>query len=313
MGIARAMIKLLMREGKREKFSGKVLTAGRQDVYSTAESLEKWAKEMDFKLRPGVQMDLNENEFFRKKGYISDNALFESLGFDGVDSLDYSDYQKCTIVHDLNENISPEYFEAYDLVFDGGTMEHVFNVPKVLENFSKLTKKGGRVIHAAPSSNHVDHGLYMFSPTLFVDYYSANKWDVIDTLLFEYKPTSNIGLFSEKLWNIYLYSTGSLDTWIFGGYSGMYGIFSVNKKNDYSITDGIVYQGGYRYKHNMLSKSDTITPEIQDIISSKTFIQRVAYSKQILSPELRDKIRPIYHRLANKLPLRFHLKRIARY
>jgi len=313
MGIARAMIKLLMREGKRERFSGKAITAGRQDVYSTAESLIQWAKEMDYSLRPGVKMELSENEMFRKMNYISDNALFHSLGFDSVESIDYSHYQNCTIVHDLNDDIPYQHHEKYDLVFDGGTMEHVFNVPKVLENFSRMTKIGGRIIHASPSSNHVDHGLYMFSPTLFVDYYSSNHWSIIDTLFFEYKPSSKIGIFGERRWNIYLYSPGSLDTWIFGGYKDMYGVFSVSKKTGDTITDGNVYQGRFRQTRNIASKGDAITSEIMDVLNNKTLIQRIAYSKQMFSPQLRDKIRPLYHRLAQKLPLAFHLKKIARY
>lgn len=310
MGIARAMIKLLMREAKREKFAGKVLTAGRQDVYATAKNLNKWAKEMDFTLKPGVEMEITKNELFRKKGYISDNALFLSLGFDTVESIDYSSYQQCTILHDLNKDVSEEYHNKYDLVFDGGTAEHIFNVPKVFENFSRMTKVGGRMIHASPSSNYVDHGLYQFSPTFFVDYYSANKWDIIETLFVEVK--------SNHRWNLYIYSPGSLDTWLYGGYCGLFGTYSVTKKTSSTIIDGTVYQGlvrGTRLSDSMSRRDDPIAPEIKELLDKKTIIHRLGYrvSKRFLTPQLRDSIRPVYLKIASKLPLRFHLRLIARY
>jgi len=31
---------------------------------------------------------------------------------------------------------------------------------------------------SSPSSNHIDHGFYMFSPTLFHDYYKENGFDL---------------------------------------------------------------------------------------------------------------------------------------
>ena len=312
MGVARAIVKLLMREGNREAFSGNVLTAGRQDVYATADTLRKWAKEMNFKLKPGVEIQLSDNDEFRKKGYISDKTLFLSLGFDKVDSIDYSSHEQCTIVHDLNDNVPDEYHNKYDLIFDGGTSEHIFNFPKTLDNFNTMCKVGGRIIHALPSSNHVDHGLYLFSPTLFVDYYSSNKWNIIDILFFRYVPSSHIPKYFTRRWNIYSYAPDSLYGWIFGGYKGMYGIVSITQKTNMSTFDASVQQRGFLKKLNIASNKDEMTPEMKDLLNKKTFLQKALMSK-ILTPKLRDIIRPLYYKVACKIPLKYHLKLVARY
>jgi hypothetical protein len=163
MGISRGGIKLLMREGKRERYFGRVLTAGRQDVFATADNLERWALEMDYVLTPGWKARVYDKEETKgKRKNIADVALFPALGFDEVESMDYSNYEGCSIVHDLNKDVPTQYHDRYDLIYDGGTSEHIFDFPKVLENYNKMLKRGGRIMHVAPSSNHVDHGFDMF-------------------------------------------------------------------------------------------------------------------------------------------------------
>jgi hypothetical protein len=313
MGIARGMIKLLMREGRERKFTGNIITAGKQDVYATADDVRKWAAEMNFELNSDVDIEISSIEEFKKLKYISDVTFFKMLGFNKVDSLDYSDYQGCTILHDLNYPIPKDLEGKYELVFDGGTMEHVYDVAMVMSNFNALTKISGRIIHASPSSNHTDHGLYMFSPTFFVDYYETNKWELLETLLFEYKPSSTLGLGFLNRWKIYKYAPGSLDTWIFGGYKGMFGIFNVALKQSNSTIENKVYQGAYRKMLELKQEQNLSSPDIQKFFESKTIIQKIAFSRTILSSNVKNKIRPFYYKIANLLPLSVHLRLIARY
>ena len=103
--------------------------------------------------------------------------LFEELGFVGLLALDANPYEKPDIVHDLNHAEIPEdLIGRFDLVFDGGTLEHVFDVANALRTVCRFTKPGGRVVHLNPLSNCVDHGFYSFSPILFADFYAANNW-----------------------------------------------------------------------------------------------------------------------------------------
>jgi SAM-dependent methyltransferase len=106
-------------------------------------------------------------------GNIHQDELFGRLGFGRVESIDYYPNESPTYVIDLNLPAPTELRGQFDLVYDGGTMEHCFNVPQVLLNAASLVAVGGLVIHHVPMNNWVDHGFYQFSPTLFFDFYGA--------------------------------------------------------------------------------------------------------------------------------------------
>jgi hypothetical protein len=53
--------------------------------------------------------------------------ILAPLGFE-VSSVDASDYEGATIVHDLNIPIPRELVEQFDIVWDGGTLEHVLQL-----------------------------------------------------------------------------------------------------------------------------------------------------------------------------------------
>jgi hypothetical protein len=53
-------------------------------------------------------------------------------------------------------------------------------MPNLLRNIFEALVVDGIVIHHSPTNNFVDHGFYQFSPTLYVDYYSANGFADID-------------------------------------------------------------------------------------------------------------------------------------
>lgn len=99
--------------------------------------------------------------------------LFRALGYRHIDSIDYYPDEGPTLVLDLNRPLPTELQAAFDLVYDGGTMEHCFDPAQVLRNAASLVAPGGRVIHHVPLNNWVDHGFYQFSPTLFFDFYGA--------------------------------------------------------------------------------------------------------------------------------------------
>jgi hypothetical protein len=98
------------------------------------------------------------------------------LGFLKTDSIDYFPNEKPTHVLDLNRPIPQELRNRYDLVVDGGTSEHCFDIKEVLSNSVRLLKSGGRILHMVPISGSINHGFYQFSPILFYEFYSANNF-----------------------------------------------------------------------------------------------------------------------------------------
>ena len=61
-------------------------------------------------------------------------ACWERSGATSVEALDASPYEGAARLHDLNEPVPAAWHEQFDLVFDGGTLEHVFNLPTALKN-----------------------------------------------------------------------------------------------------------------------------------------------------------------------------------
>lgn len=124
---------------------------------------------------------------------FSAKDYFLELGYDKYLALDYSDYEGADIVHNLNFEIEDDKLKGIaDLVFDAGTMEHVFNTPQVFDCIHNLLKVGGRVVYSTPTNGYLDHGFYQFSPTLFTDYYKANKYEAINGTLIDRASLGNV-------------------------------------------------------------------------------------------------------------------------
>jgi hypothetical protein len=64
---------------------------------------------------------------------------------------------------------------SYDFVVEGGTLEHIFDTKVYITNLFKLLKNSGKYISSSPSSGHLNHGFYQFSPTWFIDFVSQNS------------------------------------------------------------------------------------------------------------------------------------------
>jgi len=56
------------------------------------------------------------------------------LGASKVSAMDVSEYEGADILHDLNVPAPANLHERFDLLIDGGTLEHVFNVPVSMES-----------------------------------------------------------------------------------------------------------------------------------------------------------------------------------
>ena len=102
-----------------------------------------------------------------------DSAIL-AAGAESVDSMDFSPYESCSIVHDLNLPVPAQLEGAFDTVFDGGTLEHVYDFPEAAANCLKMLKPGGYFLAETPSNNWMGHGFYQFSPELFYRVFSKD-------------------------------------------------------------------------------------------------------------------------------------------
>lgn len=195
MGMVELSVKLLMAQSKKEPFANRhLVTIGKQGITFPVDDLKAWARQSDFNLdETRLEAAIREGRF------PTDEEFFQSLGFSAVDSVDCSEYEGATIICNLNNDIPEDLYNRFDVIYDGGSTEHMFNIPKAFENYNKMLKVGGLVIHSLPSTGCLDHGFYMFSPTLFYDYYTQNRWHIVDFYML------NIPCDSFSTWDIYEY------------------------------------------------------------------------------------------------------------
>lgn len=244
MGFIRANTMLILKEHKRRPFSGSLLCLGQPDVYFGHDVLRRMASTIGIELTPGVNISLSHNPHFASLNCISGETLFMSMGFSAVQSLDYSEFEGASIVHDLNDPDLPrELLEKFDVIIDHGTLEHVFHVPNALNNLFRLLKIDGRLIHCAPTSNLVDHGLYMFSPTFFHDFYVTNNWEINNIYVVSMTPRQETEPFFYTD-----YVPGSFDSVSYGGLGSgaMYLTYSFLTKTERSTGHLVPQQGVYK-------------------------------------------------------------------
>ncbi|HZL37728.1 MAG TPA: hypothetical protein VFC78_20595 [Tepidisphaeraceae bacterium] len=123
--------------------------------------------------RNGIAHTLTDQDVLAGQAYAE--PIFRQLGAKVVDSMDATNYEQATVVADLNHPIPDELHGKYDLVYDGGTIEHVFNVPQALKNIMSLAKVGGNVVIQTMANNWFGHGFYQFSPELFYRVFSPDN------------------------------------------------------------------------------------------------------------------------------------------
>ncbi len=143
MGIAKGTEKVLLKEASRRPFKGRILTLGRQDIWFSYDLLQKMAAEFDAKLSKPGDISLSHKKRFATKGYISDDCLFKSLGFSESKALDVSNYESAHYIFDLNNaEVPKQLFKTFDVIIDGGTIEHIFHIPNTLNNIYKMLRQG---------------------------------------------------------------------------------------------------------------------------------------------------------------------------
>jgi SAM-dependent methyltransferase len=160
----------------------KIASLGYQDILCIHEMVDKW-------FGAGSQKRLfprpNSNNLLRVHGkngagcnfVPTMQSFFDLLGNVEVDTIDFQQYQGTEIVFDLGTPLPPELEKQYDVIIDGGTIEHIFNISQALNNITKMLRIGGIVYHAAPI-NLINHGFYNISPTLFYDYYGDSGFEI---------------------------------------------------------------------------------------------------------------------------------------
>ncbi len=151
------------------------VTIGRHEMFVSESQVKRVLKDFDLAIDPARVHLAGANQF--------SEPFFRYLGAEEIVSIDASDFEGANVVHDMNLPIPGELKERFDVVFDGGTLEHVFNFPTAVANCMQMVRLGGYFIGCAPANNFCGHGFYQFSPELYFRIFSAENGFRIRQLL----------------------------------------------------------------------------------------------------------------------------------
>lgn len=180
MGMLKSYLKLVLLFHKERQFRGSVCVLGNQEIWATYEDLQGCFDEMGVSYRVPREIRGHSSRMFAAdpvlRGlaarFVHASVFFDMLGMDEYVDVDKFETDRPVLQLDLNEPVSDTLRGRFDLVIDGGTAEHIFDVRSVFRNIVRMTKIGGHAMHI--STFQPDHGFYAFSPCLFFDFYLAN-------------------------------------------------------------------------------------------------------------------------------------------
>lgn len=148
---------------------------GRQNHYLDARTLISMFERFGFSISEREQAQILQGPYSEE--------LFRKLGARSVDSMDASDYEGASVIHDLNQPIPPNLHQQYTAVIDFGSLEHVFHFPNAIKNATDLLGVGGHFVSMSVANNFMGHGFYQFSPELFFSYLPANGFAEVEVYL----------------------------------------------------------------------------------------------------------------------------------
>ena len=111
--------------------------------YLKGDELLSWLNENGYEFPVGGE---------QHPGGVVSKRFWTALGFDHV-SIDMNGLDG-SLPYDLREDISEKFDKKFDVIYDGGTGEHVDNQYMCFKNIHNITAKDGMMIHVLPKSGH---------------------------------------------------------------------------------------------------------------------------------------------------------------
>lgn len=186
MGIDLNGAQLLVRASKGGVSFERMATLGRQSLLANRGALVSILRNSGFRLTEESTGKLLDPTL----GYADE--FFRLLGAKDIIAVDFSDFEGAQILHDMNYPIPNSLIDSFDLVLDGGTLEHIFNLSTSLRNAAQMVRPNGWFISLTQTNNFCGHGFYQFSPELFYRFFCLkNGYKTEECLIWEDIPRSD--------------------------------------------------------------------------------------------------------------------------
>lgn len=185
MGIAGADLVMMMKlhDTGRLNRGARILDLGAQNLFCRGS--EHLVSAFINKFSPGLAVDAAKLQALANGAYAGE--LFTLVGFK-YRCLDVFEAPN-GIVFDLNFDVVPgDMREAFDLVMNHGTTEHLLNQYNAFKCVHEFTAPGGVMIHSLPFQGYVDHGFFSYSGKFFNRLAEFNGYEMVDLGFSESAP-----------------------------------------------------------------------------------------------------------------------------
>ncbi len=174
MGIGATELHFILQEHLYRPISGEIVTIGKQSISLPPTSLAHLLGV--YGLRPKTQsVGVNQADQHLAGASMDDQSFFDSFTTCRVHSADISPYEGATHVFDICGEVPAELRNRFDFVFDGGSLDNVFDPVRMLSNMAIMTKPGGRMFITAWSNSHPT-AYAKITPDWLMDYCAVNEF-----------------------------------------------------------------------------------------------------------------------------------------
>lgn len=162
MGVDIALMKFFDAVAQQGGVEGPMLGLGSLTIQESPEAIASFAAKHGY-------------DRLAERGSVG-NLFADRFGVERYEDCDINDLADHHI--DLNEPLAEKFRGAYNTIFNGGTVEHVFDLRRAIENMHMLVPAGGTIIHTVPVT-WFDHGLINLNPILFHSLAVANNYETL--------------------------------------------------------------------------------------------------------------------------------------
>lgn len=191
MGLSGTAAEMLVHEHSFKPIEGDVLLIGRQNVDILPEEMTALMAVYGF--TPRVQWSLQAGTQLQGPAqgrHITDFSLFHALGDCKVVAIDVSDYEGAEIIHDLSTPVPDDLKSRFDFIYDGSSLDNIFNGPQALLNMAEMLRPGGRIL-LFNAINSVPTAYLKFSPDWFTDFFAINGYADVRAYVVEWPVSAD--------------------------------------------------------------------------------------------------------------------------
>jgi hypothetical protein len=175
----------LQRKGLLTLKKNRILDIGPQNIYyAREEQIREFVNSQGQKVgTEHLDAEIERLVYFSTPRPEERTTLFSEIT--DLTNIEYNSIDVCpglkTEILDLNFDALPAHMMGrYDVVFNFGTTEHIFNQWNCFAVIHDACTVGGVIYHQLPASGYLDHGYYCYTPLFFKDMAPANSYELRD-------------------------------------------------------------------------------------------------------------------------------------